>query len=872
MKTSSELRQHFLKFFQKKGHHVCPSSTLIPASDPSLLFTNAGMVPFKDVFLGKQALPYTRAVSAQRCVRAGGKHNDLENVGYTARHHTFFEMLGNFSFGDYFKKEAIAWSWEFLTQELDLPVDRLWITVFETDDEAARIWHEDIGIPKERIIRSGEKDNFWSMGDTGPCGPCSEIFYDHGDSIPGGPPGSAESDGDRFVEIWNLVFMQYNRDASGVLSPLPSPCVDTGMGLERLAAVMQGVHNNFDTDLFVPLIQKARCFLPHQQIPLPHEWISLRVLADHIRSTAFLILDGVLPASLGRGYVLRRMMRRALRHGHRLGIEGPFFGALLEPLIGVMGGAYPDLLAKQEHIRDVILQEETQFARTLSQGMRLLEQELRQISGAVFPGELAFKLYDTYGFPLDLTQDIAREQNLTVDVQAFEACMSVQKEKSHEHQRFHSVAGLDWTGQFPMTQFEGYETLCSAARILGFQAGELCQVVLDRTPCYAESGGQIGDTAIIRAEDGSFEGQIEDTQKNQGVFIHAVRVTRGQPHVGQAVQVEVDAGRRGAIARHHSATHLLHAALRAKFGDSVQQRGSAVGPDRLRFDFAFHRGLTREEIQDITQVVQSQILNNTPVGIKNMGQNEAKALGAMALFDEKYGDQVRVLFMGEDFSIELCGGTHVSRTGDIGPFWILQESSVSSGVRRIEAVAGLPALQEHVLREERWLEMAQILKTSPKQLPEKMTALLTKIKSLEQQLAHKERGNLSEQIQQWVSQAQLLVVGERKICLICQQIEATEPAKVRELIDRIKDRVDDAVMVFASVISNEKVALYIGVTSDLSQVCSAGRLIQSLSEPLGGRGGGRADFAQAGGSFPEKLPQVLAQVPVWIEYEVKKLG
>ncbi len=870
MKTSAEIRQAFLDFFERKGHTIVPSSSLVPANDPTLLFTNAGMVQFKDVFLGKEKRPYTRAASVQRCVRAGGKHNDLENVGYTARHHTFFEMLGNFSFGDYFKREAIEYAWEFLTQEMGLPPERLWVTVYAEDDEAARVWLEEIGIDPNRFSRIGDKpggkryesDNFWSMGDTGPCGPCSEIFYDHGPEVPGGPPGTPEEDGDRYIEIWNLVFMQYNRDADGNLTPLPKPSVDTGMGLERLAAVLQGVHSNYEIDLFQALIRAAAEVTGATDL----ESKSLRVIADHIRSTAFLIVDGVTPSNEGRGYVLRRIIRRAIRHGYQLGQKEPFFHELVDPLIEQMGDAYPELPKARDTVVKVLRLEEERFAETIEQGMRILEEAIDRLQGDTLPGELVFKLYDTYGFPADLTADIARERGLHIDELGFEREMNAQRQRARAASRF----GMDDQGQLQVegeTDFTGYERLRDRATIIGlFRNGESVEalgegesglVVLDKTPFYAESGGQVGDRGWLRAEQGDF--QVEDTRKQGGKVIgHLGRVVRGELHVGDTLEAEVDAENRRAIALNHSATHLLHAALRQLLGEHVQQKGSLVEAERLRFDFSHFEPLTREQLHAIEGLVNDKIRENLVVETRIMALEDAKAAGAMALFGEKYEEQVRVLRMG-DFSIELCGGTHVRATGDIGLFKIVSEGGIASGVRRIEAVTGARALERVQQMEDTLLDIAGLLKSGADEVEEKVKALVEKNRGLEKELERLKAKLASAAGSDLAGQA--VDVGPAKV--LAATLEGADVKTLRDTLDQLKNKLGSAVIVLAAV-NQGKVNLVAGVTKDLTGQVKAGDLVKMVAEQVGGRGGGRPDMAQAGGSQPENLPQALASVEPWV--------
>jgi alanyl-tRNA synthetase len=861
MKSSAELRASFLDFFASHGHQVVPSSPLVPANDATLLFTNAGMVQFKDVFLGHDKRPYHRATSTQRCVRAGGKHNDLENVGYTARHHTFFEMLGNFSFGDYFKHSAILYAWEYLTQVLAIPPERLWVTVFQDDDEAAAIWLDEIGVDPARFSRCGEKDNFWSMGDTGPCGPCSEIFYDHGPQVPGGPPGSPDADGDRYIEIWNLVFMQFDRDVSGRLTPLPKPSVDTGMGLERLAAVMQGVHSNYEIDLFVKLIDAAA-----QATGAPdRESKALRVIADHIRSAAFLIVDGVTPGNEGRGYVLRRIIRRAIRHGYQLGQAEPFFFELVAPLAAEMGDAFPELPKAQERVAHVLKLEEERFAETLEQGMRILEQAIAGLAGAVIPGETVFKLYDTYGFPLDLTADIARERGLTLDTAGFDREMTRQKERARAASHFGAGAGaaLRLEGE---TCFTGYEHLDDLAHVLGIYRGEEAVevlsagdegiLVLDRTPFYAESGGQVGDRGWLTGE--GVRLTVLNTQKLGGdVFGHVCRVEAGELRVGDKLEAKVDAERRRATALNHSATHLMHAALRQILGDHVQQKGSLVDPERLRFDFSHFEPVSREQLRAIERRVNQEIRENHPVETRVMTLEDAKATGAMALFGEKYADQVRVLRMG-DFSTELCGGTHARAVGDIGLFKILGEGGIASGVRRIEATTGAQALAAVEADEERLLRLASLVKGSREDLDDKVAALLERAKRLEKELADLKAKAASAAGQDLADQAE--EIGGIKV--LAARLDGADAKALRDVLDRLKDKLGSAIILLAAE-SEGRVSLVAGVTKDLTDRFQAGDLIREAAAKVGGKGGGRADMAQAGGSDPAGLPAALALAKDW---------
>jgi alanyl-tRNA synthetase len=866
MTTSAELRASFLDYFAQRDHERVPSSPLVPGNDPTLLFTNAGMVQFKEVFLGRERRAYNRAVSSQRCVRAGGKHNDLENVGYTARHHTFFEMLGNFSFGDYFKREAIAFAWDYLTRVLALPPERLWITVYTEDDEAADIWLKDIGADASRFSRCGAKDNFWSMGETGPCGPCSEIFYDHGPEIPGGPPGSPEEDGDRYVEIWNLVFMQYNRDAEGNLTPLPRPSVDTGMGLERLAAVMQGVHSNYEIDLFVRLIDAAARFTGCTD----RENKSLRVIADHIRSAAFLITDGVTPGNEGRGYVLRRIMRRAIRHGYQLGCTTPFFHRLVSALVAEMGAAYPELVAAREHVERIILLEEERFAETLEHGMHLLDEAIAGLSDARIPGETVFKLYDTYGFPTDLIADIARERCLTLDMEGFEQAMAQQRERARAASHFGGAAGLEIDVQGE-TEFCGYERLQEEATVVALYsadgsrdqlaAGEEGLVVLDLTPFYAESGGQVGDRGWLVGEGGRFE-VLDAQKKGEGAVCHLGRVAEGVLSVGDRVDARVDGARRRATALNHSATHLLHAALRQVLGEHVQQKGSLVGPERLRFDFSHYEAVSREQLLEIERMVNREVRENHLVETRIMSLDDAKASGAMALFGEKYSEQVRVLRMG-DFSTELCGGTHVKAVGDIGLVKVVGESGIASGVRRIEAVTGATALDWIEADEDRLIRLAGLLKGGRDEVDQRVVALLERSRRIEKELEQLKAKLASSAGQDLASQA-VLIDG---IKVLAARLEGADSKALRVTLDQLKDKLGSAVVVLATE-ADGKVSLIAGVTKDLTDRLKAGDLIREVAEKVGGKGGGRPDMAQAGGNDPTGLPAALALVDGWVRQRV----
>ena len=866
MISSAELRSRFLDFFHQRGHEVVPSSSLVPHNDPTLLFTNAGMVQFKDVFLGKETRPYQRATTAQRCVRAGGKHNDLENVGYTARHHTFFEMLGNFSFGDYFKREAIRYAWEFLTEDLGLPPEKLWVTVYEEDDEAADIWLKEMKIDPERFGRIGAKDNFWSMGDTGPCGPCSEIFYDHGPEIPGGPPGSPDEDGDRYIEIWNLVFMQYDRDASGKLTPLPNPSIDTGMGLERLAAILQGVHSNYEIDLFQNLIRAAAEVTGEKDL----ESKSLRVIADHIRSCAFMIVDGVLPSNEGRGYVLRRIIRRAARHGHQIGCKQPFFHKLVRPLAEEMGDAYPELLKAEEHVAKVLLKEEQRFAETLEHGLKILEQAIEGLDGKVIDGETVFKLYDTYGFPADLTADVAREHGLDIDMEGFERAMAEQKQRARNASQFSGGEEGPSLEGTPETEFTGYEATEHDGQVLRLlkdgeavdqlSAGESGVVILDRTPFYGESGGQVGDSGWITVGESRF--RVDDTQKQGGVFLHYGEMVSGRIQVGEGVHAEVDAERRAAIMRNHSATHLMHEALRHQLGDHVQQKGSLVDADKLRFDFSHFQPLTREEIRAIEDRVNAQILANIPTRAEVMSIDDARETGAMMLFGEKYGDTVRVLHIGSE-SVELCGGTHVERTGDIGPFKIVLETGVASGVRRIEAITGHKALQRFQADEDQLDRLAESLKTSRDELQPKIEQLQKQQKQLEKQLEQL-KGKLAAQAGGDLASRAVEIDG---IQVLAAELEGADVKTLRDTVDQLKNKLGKAAIVLGSR-DGGKLTLIAGVTKGETDRIKAGDLVNAVAQQCGGRGGGRPDMAQAGGSEPEKLPAALESLPQWVEQQL----
>ena len=872
--SSAALRALFLQFFRENGHQVVASSSLVPGNDPTLLFTNAGMVQFKDVFLGKDKRSYSRAASSQRCVRAGGKHNDLENVGYTARHHTFFEMLGNFSFGDYFKKDAIRFAWEFVTGKNWLGIDpqRLMVTVYHTDDEAFDIWHKEAGVPIDRIVRIGDKpgggsDNFWQMGETGPCGPCTEIFYDHGAHIPGGPPGSPDADGDRWIEIWNLVFMQFDRSPDGVLEPLPKPSVDTGMGLERTAAVMQGVHSNYEIDLFVNLIKAAAKATNSADLSSN----SLRVIADHIRACSFLIADGVLPSNEGRGYVLRRIIRRAIRHGYKLGQTQPFFYTLVAALEAEMGEAFPELTAQRSHVERVLKQEEERFAETLTQGMSLLEEAIAGLRSKQIPGETVFRLYDTFGFPVDLTADIARERGLTIDEPGFEAAMEAQRERARAASKF----GVDLRSSVAIegkTSFSGYESLDDRGRIVallrGAQqvqalcAGEEGQIVLDRTPFYAESGGQVGDQGALVAPGVQFA--VADTQKIGGAFAHIGTLVAGELKVGDTVEAKVDAARRRATMLNHTATHLLHAALRKVLGTHVTQKGSLVAPDRLRFDFSHYAAVTPVELREIERLVNDEIRANAAAETKLMPYEAAVASGAMALFGEKYDDEVRVLRIGE-FSTELCGGTHVSRAGDIGLFKITSESGVAAGIRRIEAVTGHGALDWVAQTDQVLRDLAALVKGGREDVEEKVRQLIDRSRRLEKEITGLKQKLTSGQSRDLSSTA--MDIGGIKV--VATRVDGADAATLRNALDQLKDKLKSAAIVLASVQEGDKVVVIAGVTSDQTSRIKAGELVNVVAQKIGGRGGGRPDMAQAGGNDPSKLDEALAAVVPWIETNLR---
>jgi alanyl-tRNA synthetase len=875
MKTA-ELRQAFLDYFRQQGHTIAPSSSLVPEDDPTLLFTNAGMNQFKDVFLGREARDYTRATTSQKCVRAGGKHNDLENVGYTARHHTFFEMLGNFSFGDYFKREAINYAWTFLTGEqwLNLDSEKLWVTVYADDDEAYDIWNREVGVPTDRIVRIGDNkgaryasDNFWQMGDTGPCGPCTEIFYDHGPDVAGGPPGSPEEDGDRYIEIWNVVFMQYNRTADGEMLKLPKPSVDTGMGLERITAVLQGVHSNYEIDLFQDLLRSASSVLGG----VSTTEASLRVVADHIRSCAFLISDGVMPSNEGRGFVLRRIIRRAARHGNKLGATEPFFYRLAGPLAQLMGGAFPQLVRNQKQIEKILLQEEEQFAKTLDKGLRLLEQDLAELKGDVIPGETIFTLYDTYGFPVDLTNDIAREHGLTLDYEGYEEAMENQRQRARAASKF----GIDYNAENLAiegeTEFTGYDQIDGHERIRTVivggeertaEAGDEAIVVLDRTPFYAESGGQVGDTGLLTWSGGRF--RVTDTRKEGANHLHIGTLIEGELFPGLEVDARIDHARRERTKRNHSATHLLHAALRKVLGDHVTQKGSLVDPDKLRFDFSHLEAVTSEQLMEIERQVNEQILENTPVETEITDMERAREKGAMALFGEKYGDQVRVLSMGADnYSVELCGGTHVSRTGDIGLLRITSESGISSGVRRIEAVTGFGALAWVDNTERTLRETARLVKGTRDSVLEKVQHTVERNRQLEKEV-HALKAKLANSTGSDLASSAVEVAGLK---VVASELEGADRKTLMETADQLKNKLGEGVVVLASV-EDGKVTLVAGVTKTATGRIKAGDLMKHLAAQVGGKGGGRPDMAQGGGSEPAKLADALAGVPDWIEKNI----
>ncbi len=862
--NSSEIREKFLNFFVERGHQRVPSSSLVPGNDPTLLFTNAGMVQFKDTFLGDEIRSYNRATSSQRCVRAGGKHNDLENVGYTARHHTFFEMLGNFSFGDYFKREAINYAWEFLTQELGLPAEKLWVTVFHDDSEAEAIWLQEMKIDPTRFSRLGEKDNFWAMGDTGPCGPCSEIFYDHGADVPGGPPGSPDEDGDRYIEIWNLVFMQYERKADGTLTPLPKPSVDTGAGLERVAAVLQNVHSNYEIDLFQALLKDVAKVTGVDDL----ENTSLRVIADHIRSCSFLVVDGVVPSNEGRGYVLRRIVRRAVRHGYQLGVKDVFFYKLVAALVAVMGEAYPELAAKQGFVEKVLKEEEQQFARTLDNGMAILEKAIAELEGDTLTGDMVFRLYDTYGFPVDLTADVAREHNLKVDLEGFDKAMAVQKNLARSASNFSAAQKLDLSPQ-AVTNFIGYEHLQGAAKVLQIYSlnnallsaaglDEEVLVILDDSPFYGESGGQVGDTGWLEAE--GMRAQVIDTQKQGDVLIHRVIVRAGELQNDLLVDAQVDNQDRGATTLNHSATHLMNSALRAVLGEHVLQKGSHVDAKRLRFDFSHSSAVSQAELKQIEDLVNTVILANSDVSKEVMPIEEARNKGAVALFGEKYGDVVRVVSMGGDYSVEFCGGTHVHRTGDIGLFKITSESGISAGVRRIEAVTGQGALALVDHEEQLIKQLCEIVKTNSDDLVNRVQQLADSNKALEKQLEQLKSKMASSAGSDLASQA----VDINGVKVLVAQVAGFNPKALRDTVDQLKNKLGTCVILLASS-EDDKVSLVAGVSKDTTDKVKAGELVNMVALQVGGKGGGRPDMAMAGGSDVAAIPAALDSAKPWIE-------
>ncbi|NIF78341.1 alanine--tRNA ligase [Paraburkholderia sp. Cy-641] len=872
---AAEIREKFLKFFESKGHTIVRSSSLVPGNDPTLLFTNSGMVQFKDVFLGAESRPYSRATTAQRSVRAGGKHNDLENVGYTARHHTFFEMLGNFSFGDYFKRDAIHYAWELLTEVYKLPKEKLWVTVYQEDDEAHDIWAKEVGVPVERIIRIGDNkgaryasDNFWQMADVGPCGPCSEIFYDHGPDVWGGPPGSPEEDGDRYIEIWNLVFMQFSRDAQGNMTPLPKQCVDTGMGLERIAAVLQHVHSNYEIDLFQALIQAAGRETGVSDLTNN----SLKVIADHIRACSFLIVDGVIPGNEGRGYVLRRIVRRAIRHGYKLGKKGSFFHRMVADLVAQMGAAYPELKDAEQRVTDVLRQEEERFFETIEHGMSILEAALAELTakgGKTLDGELAFKLHDTYGFPLDLTADVCREREVTVDEPAFDEAMARQREQARAAGKFKMAQGLEYSGA--KTTFHGYEEIVfddakvvalyvDGASVQQVQDGQQAVVVLDHTPFYAESGGQVGDQGVLANASTRFA--VADTLKVQADVVgHHGTLEQGTLKVGDVVKAEIDAVRRARTARNHSATHLMHKALREVLGSHVQQKGSLVDADKTRFDFAHNAPMTDEQIRRVEEIVNAEVLANAPGIVRLMSYDEAVKGGAMALFGEKYGDEVRVLDLG--FSRELCGGTHVSRSGDIGFFKIVMEGGVAAGIRRVEAITGDNAVRYVQDLEARINAAATVLKAQPAELTQRIGQVQDQVKALEKELGALKSKMALSQGDELAGQA--IEVGG--VHVLAATLDGADVKTLRETVDKLKDKLKSAAIVLAAV-EGGKVSLIAGVTPDASKKVKAGELVNFVAQQVGGKGGGRPDMAQAGGTEPANLPAALAGVKAWVEAQL----
>ena len=856
---SRELRSAFLSYFEGKGHTIVESSSLVPGNDPTLLFTNAGMVQFKDAFAFREDRGYTRAASCQRCVRAGGKHNDLDNVGYTARHHTFFEMLGNFSFGDYFKEDAIVFAWEFLTEVAGLPADKLWVTVHDSDDEAEKIWIEKVGFDPQRITRLGDDHNFWAMGDTGPCGPSSEIFYDHGPEVPGGPPGSKDGELDRYIEIWNLVFTQYDKSADGTLTPLPKQCVDTGMGLERLAAVLQGVHNNYEIDLFQALLKKAAGLLETTDLDNP----SLKVIADHIRAAVFLIADGVVPSNEGRGYVIRRIIRRALRHGHKLQSSGPFFHQLVREVVTQMGDAYPLIAQTRSQVEKVLLKEEQQFELTLDQGMRILSDAISQLDGKEIPGEVVFKLYDTYGFPTDLTADIARERNLTLDMAGFDREMETQRERARAASRFGS-ADMGDIQLSDVTEFVGYDSLEDESTVIGIivdgaqvdqaDADQQALVVLDRTPFYAESGGQAGDTGQLIADGVVLN--VTDTVKSGDAFLHQGKSVNGSLAVGDKVQSVVNRPLRDATRLNHSATHLMHAALRKILGEQVNQRGSLVNAERLRFDFSHFEPVSREQLREIERLVNTEIRANSAIETEVMGLESARNKGAMALFGEKYSAEVRVLTMGDGFSVELCGGTHAARTGDIGIFRIVSEQGVASGVRRIEAITGSVALTQVESNEDLLSQAGSLVRADNHNLADKLRALIDQNKKLEKTIADLNRKLATGGVGPDIAESAIDLGGVK---LVVSQLDGADPKSLPDVLDQLKNKIGSGIIVLGTV-SEGKVGLIVGVTKDLTDRFHAGDLVNHIASQVGGKGGGRPDMARAGGSDPDSLPAALASV------------
>jgi len=869
--STAEIRSSFLNFFAGKGHTVVPSSSLIPGNDKTLLFTNAGMVQFKDIFLGDEKSNFSRATTSQRCVRAGGKHNDLENVGYTARHHTFFEMMGNFSFGDYFKEDAILFAWEYLTEVLKLPKEKLWVTVYADDNEAANIWIDKLGFPADRLSRIGDKpgkkydsDNFWAMGDTGPCGPCSEIFYDHGEHIWGGPPGTPEEDGDRYIEIWNLVFMQYNRAKDGAMSNLPKPSIDTGMGLERLAAILQGGHSNYDIDLFQNLIK----FIADLSGTKDEDNASLKVIADHIRSCAFLIVDGVIPSNEGRGYVLRRIIRRAARHGHKLGLEKEFFYKIVAPLVKEMGEAYPELVKAQQTVEEILLKEEKRFAETLDRGMKILNTTIQELEGDTLPGKVVFKLYDTYGFPLDLTADIAREHNLAIDEAGFDAEMKIQKETASSAGKF----GSDYTNKLDVsgeTNFSGYDKTNDSSKVesifsegqkvTSLKEGEKGQIILGNTPFYAESGGPVGDTGKLVSGENVFD--VKDTQKQGDVFIHYGIVSSGSFKSGDEVNAEVDVERRQAIVLNHSATHLMHKALRQILGEHVEQKGSLVTPERLRFDFSHGEPMTKAEIAKVEQIVNHEIRLNAEANAAVMSMDDAIEKGAMALFGEKYGDEVRVVNIG--YSTELCGGVHVKRAGDIGLFKIVSEGGVAAGVRRVEAVTGEGAISWIEERSDQLENIASLVKSSASNAGDKVTQILDKSRALEKELEQLKTKLATQAGSDLASQA-VEVAG---IKVLAANLDGADPKSLRDTVDQLKNKLGKAAVIVATV-DGDKVSLVAGVTKGETDKIKAGDLLKHVASQIDGKGGGRPDMAQGGGNNPSALPKALESVVSWVEGQI----